>query len=319
MLNENEKLIVYLDPETLRYMFLSFTKQRNYPVMNKLFTMLSEGYKNNYILTPLTFEHILPFIKEQKIDTRFLNMMGSMGQLQFFQRFTIRTLQLIRVINYFFEQRYTKPVWRDAFPSNPNDKYAPGFNNYLSNSAQNVQKAIEREKKNSQIHYFISAFKQGKPLESIAPEYFQYLWEQFPDLIQPYLPIDGPPEYHIGQFLEFDEIKEIPEYHIIANVLYPLFETFGIDDIELGAKDELLLAAETLAAYMPYTNYYVTTVDIAELVIMSRINEPYEVKVYDHNESSLYKLINDLSDDLKLLRGRIKRPTSRTTFRKTRF
>jgi len=127
------------------------------------------------------------------------------------------------------------------------------------------------------------------------------------------------PEYHIKRFLEFDEIKEIPEFHIIANILYPLFDTYGIKDIELGLKDDLLLAAENISAYMPYCNYYVTTVDVAELVIMTRINEPYGVRVYDHNESSLYKLINDLTEGIKQKKSEVKKHITHTAFRKTRF
>ena len=319
MLNDHDKLVVYLDPDTLKYLYLSYTKQRNYPVMNKLFTLLHEGYQNNFVVTPLTLEHIQPFIEEQNVSTDFFNMMGAMGQLQFFQRFTIRTLQLIRVINHFFDQTYSKPVWRDAFSSDPNALYAPSFNQYLSNSAMNVQKAIAREKKNSQIYFFINSFREGKPLESIAPEYFAFLWDQFPDLIKPYLPMDGDPEYHFRQFLEFDGLQEIPEFHIIANILYPLFETYGIKDIELGLRDDLLLAAETVAAYMPYTHFYVTTVDVAELVIMTRINESYGVRVYDHNESSLYKLINDLGEELKRRRSQVKKRITHTAFRKPRF
>ena len=63
--------------------------------------------------------------------------------------------------------------------------------------------------------------------------------------------------------------------------------------------DEALFVAETAAAYMPYCHFYVTIVDVAELITKTRINKFYDVKVYDHNESSLYKLIDDLTESIQ--------------------
>jgi len=301
MINATDRYIVFLDSDTLKFMYLSYIKSRNYPVMNKLYTLLHEGYKSNLVVTPISFNHILPYIDKNLISIEFLNMMGSIGQIQFHQRFTIRTLQLIRVIKY------------------PDEKYNPGFNKYHSISAQNVLKAIDREKNSSQIYFFIESFKKGKTIEVIVGEYFKYLWGKFPDIIKPYLPVDGDPEYYFKSFIENEEIKDIPEYHIVSNILYTLFETYGIEDVEYGLKDDLLLAAETTAAYMPYCHYYITTVDFAELVMMTRINETYNVNIYDHNESSLYRLIDDLTESLKVKRTESKKKISKTAFRKSRF
>jgi len=318
MLNMTEKLVVYLDPETLKYMFLNYTKERNYPVMTKLYTLLHEGYVNDLIVTPLTFEHVYPYIQDNKIPVEYLNMMGDIGQLQCHLRFTVRTLQLIRVINSFFELDYKKPIWRDAFSSDPDERTKSGFNKYLSISASNVMKAMEREKNNSQVYYFIESFKEKKPKESIAGEYYAYVWKQFPDLIKPHLPLDGDPEDHVKRFLSYEDIRDIPEFHIISNILYPLFETYGIQEIEYGRKDDLLLSAEKMAAYMPYCNYYVTTADVTELVSMIGINEPYNVLLYDDNESSLYRLIDDLTNAVNSKSIEKKKKETRTIFRKPR-
>ena len=83
-------------------------------------------------------------------------------------------------------------------------------------------------------------------------------------------------------------------------------------------KDDLLLAAEKMAAYMPYCNFFVSNVDVAELVNMTGINEPYNVKVYDNNESSLYRLIDDLTNALKHKSVEKDMRTSKTIFRKPR-
>ncbi len=319
MLNNFDKYIVYLDPDTLQYMYYSYSKTRNYPVMNKLFTLLSEGYSNNFIVTPICLDHILPFIKENTINPDFLNMMGAVGQVQFYQRFTIRTLQLIRIINHFFNKRYNKPSWRDAFSSDPDETYAQGFNQYLSYSAQNVIKGIAREKRNSQMFFFINSFKEGRNIDEIAPSYFKYLWQKFPDLIKPYLPCDGDPEYQMKKFFEYEEIKEIPEFNIIGNILYPLFETYGIRDVENGLKDDLLNAAESMAAIMPYCHFYVSNIEIAEIAMMTGVNAPYNTRIYDHNESSLYRMINDIQDALQNKNSNKNNGISRSSFRKTRF
>ena len=81
-------------------------------------------------------------------------------------------------------------------------------------------------------------------------------------------------------------------------------------------NDDLLLASEITSAYMPYCNYYVSTVDIAELILMSGINEEYKVRVYDHNESSLYKLIDDLTLACRSKSIERRRKETKTMFRK---
>src|SRR3989339_985898 len=88
MMNFFDKYVVYLDPETLKYMFLNYTGTRKYPVMTKLFNLLRESYINNQAVTPISYEHIQQFISDKKIDTDFLNMMGEIGQVKFHQRFT---------------------------------------------------------------------------------------------------------------------------------------------------------------------------------------------------------------------------------------
>ncbi len=318
MLNLTDRYTIYLDPDTLKFMYLNYTKARNYPVMSKLYSVLHEGYINNLVVTPITFDHIVPYINENKIETDFLNMMGGLGQIHFHQRFTVRTLQLIRVIYFFFDKFYKKPTWRDAFSNNPDEKYSPGFNSYRSMDARVVLKAMEREKNNSQVYFFIEKFKEGKPSGSIAGEYFNFLWEKFSDLLKPSLPVDGSYEYHMNKFLEYEDIKDIPEFHIISNILYHLFETFGIEDVEHGYKDDLLTASEEMAAFMPYCNYYVTKTEIAELVVKTGINESYNAAVYDHNEDSLYKLIDDLSSAMQVKSTESKKKSSRTMYRKGR-
>jgi len=89
MLNKTRKIVVYLDTETLDYMYLNYSERRHYPVMNKLFNLLHEGFINNILVVPLSLDHILPHIEENKIIREFLNMMGEMGQVQFLQRFTV--------------------------------------------------------------------------------------------------------------------------------------------------------------------------------------------------------------------------------------
>jgi len=314
MLNQSDKFIVYLDPDTLGYMFLSYTKRRNYPVMNKLFSLLAEGFKNNYLITPLSTDHFLPYIAENQIDRAFLTMIGKLGQLQFHQRFTVRMLQLIRVITYFFEQHYTREIWRDAFTSDPDERLVQGFNKYSSITAPNVIQANEREKKLSQVYDFINRIKNGQTVDTIASDYFKILWEQFPDIIRPYLPSDGSPEYHMKQFFDFKEIKDIPEFHIISTILFPLFEAHGIEEVENGSCDSVLLAAETFSAYMPYSHFYVTTGDIAELIITTGVNTVYNVRIYDNNESSLYQLIEDITEAVKTKRQEKKKTSSKTIY-----
>ncbi|MFC1650392.1 hypothetical protein ACFL2X_02375 [Candidatus Latescibacterota bacterium] len=319
MLNDFDKLVVYLDKDTLKYMFMCFNKNRDYPVMKKLYSMLHDGYKNNFIVTPITFNHIMPYIDENTIDNEYLAMMGNIGQIQFHRRFTVRTLQLIRIINYFFEKKYNKPQWRDVFSSNPEDKYIAGFNQYRSISIQNVLKSYEREKNASRIYYFIENYKQGHSFDDIAGEYFQYFWDEFPDLITPFLPLNGSADYNMKIFLDYDEINEIPEYHLASNLLSHLFETYGIDEIESGSKDDLLLAAETAAAYMPYCHFYVTSIEIAEIINMNGMNESYDVKVYDNNESSLYKLIEDLGFYIETLMAERKLKANKSIFKKGKY
>ena len=316
MLNQSDKFIVYLDPDTLGYLFLSFTKRRNYPVMNKLFSLLEEGFKNNYIVTPLSTDHLLSYITENKIDRSFLTMMGKLGQLHYHQRFTVRMLQLIRVINFFFEQHYTRQIWSDAFTSDPDERLAQGFNKYSSITATNVLQANEREKKLSQVYDFINRIKNGQTVDMIASEYFKVLWEQFPDIIRPYLPSDGIPEYHMKRFFDFNEIKDIPEFHIISTILFPLFEAYGIEEIENGSRDPVLLAAETFSAYMPYSNFYVTTGDIAELIITTGVNTVYNVRVYENNESSLYQLIEDITEAVKTKRQEREKSSTKTIYQR---
>ena len=72
MLNNTKKLIVYLDPDTLEYMYLNHIKKRNYPVMSKLYNVLHEGFNNNTLVTPLSMDHIQPYIDENQIDRNFL-------------------------------------------------------------------------------------------------------------------------------------------------------------------------------------------------------------------------------------------------------
>ena len=316
MLNNTKKLIVYLDPDTLEYMYLNYTKKRNYPVMSKLYTVLHEGFINNALVVPLSMDHIQPYIDENQIDRNFLNMMGELGQVQFLQRFTVKVLQLIRVINFFFKQVYKKEIWKDAFSSDPDERHTRGFSKYLSITAQNVNTTLKKEKKLSQIYDFIEKFKIGGEADSIAADHYRFLWDQFPDIMRPYLPFNGTPEQHIKTFFEYDEIKDIPEFHIISSILYPLFESYGIQDIEFGLKDDILQAAETAASYLPYCNFYVTASDIAELFILNGISGLYDVKVYDNNESSLYKLIDDVPKSLAVLKDRRKKEMGKSIFQR---
>lgn len=168
MLNYSDKYVVYLDPETLRYMFLNYSGARKYPVMTRLFNLLKDGYVNNQVVTPISFEQIQPFIADKKIEVDFINMMGQLGQIKFNQRFTIRTLQFIRIINSFFEQNFRKSMWKDAFSNDPDEKYQAGFNTYQAFTVQAVTNALEREKNNSMVYYFLKSFREGKSVEEIA-------------------------------------------------------------------------------------------------------------------------------------------------------
>lgn len=316
MLNNSEKIVVYLDSETLRYMFMSFSKVRNYPVMNQLYSVLNEGFTSNNVVTPLMYDHIYPYVKGNQIERKFFDMMGGISQIQFHQKFTVKTLQLIRVINSFFSQTYKKPVWQDAFAANPDERYIPSFNKFCSISAQVVINSVSREKKLSQIYDFIEGYRNNTSVYELAVKHYQYLIDQFTDLIIPNLPQDGIAEYHIKSFLKNEDIKEIPEFNILSNVLFAIFESYNFDEIEQGTQDNILAAAENLSVYMPYCHYYVTTVDIAELVNMSGLNKIYEVNVYDNNESSLYQLINDITAKIREKKIQKDKESQKTVFRK---
>lgn len=317
MLNTTEKFIVYLDNDTLNYLFLDYSGERSYPVMKKLYALLHDGFINDWLCTPFSIDSVPHFIKENRIKQKFLDMMGGIGQVQFHQRFTIKTLQLIRIINSFFDNHYNKPMWRDAFSVSPDEHYTAGFNKYSSINAKNAFQSLDREKRTSRIFEFIESYKEGKEAESLAGAHFKSLWDEFPDLIIPFLPKMGTPESHMTTFLEYDTIKEIPEFHILSNVLYPLLDAYGIEEVEAGKHDAALLTSEIIASYMPYCHFYVSSVDIAELVMMTGINKTYNVRIYDHNESSLYKLINDITENYKA-KNKYKKGTTKnqTMFRK---
>ncbi len=185
MLNGSGKKIVYLDGETLRYLYYTYTGERTYPVMKKLYTLLAEGFAKDWLVTPLSIDHVSQYIKDNRIDQSFLTMMGSMGQVQYHQRFTIKTLQLIRVLNNFFDMPYNKPAWRDTFASDPDERYRQGFNRYSSLTAMNVSQIVSREKNYSQMIEFIDCFNTGVPLSEMATRHFRSIWEQFPDLVKP--------------------------------------------------------------------------------------------------------------------------------------
>lgn len=297
MLNKTGKKIVYLDKETLKYLYLTYTGEKVYPVMKKLYTALNDGFVNNRLVTPLELDYVLPYIDNNKIKNEFLSMMGGIGQVQFHQRFTIKTMQLIRIISHYFDNPSDKPMWRDAFTNDPDERYKLGFNRYSSITAQHAIQAISREKQYSQVFEFIESYRSGTPAENMATLHFRSLWEQFPDLIRPALPTIGSPDTHMNRFLEHEEIRDIPEFHIISGILYPMVDAYGIELVEHGVRDEELLAAEAVASYLPYCHYYVTKVDIAEVLSMSGVPDTYDVRIYDHNESSLFRLIHDISED----------------------
>jgi len=48
-----------------------------------------------------------------------------------------------------------------------------------------------------------------------------------------------------------------------------------------------------------YFNFNVVSVDIAEFVIMTETSETYNVRVYNKKESSLYELIQDVTNAVK--------------------
>ncbi|MFC1573945.1 hypothetical protein ACFL30_02045 [Candidatus Latescibacterota bacterium] len=313
MFNRTEKYIVYLNNETLVYMYMDYTGNRSYPVMKKLYSTLCDGFTSNWLVTPLSIDSIPHFIKDNRIDVKFLDMMNGIGNVQFLQRFTIKILQLIRIINSYYDNTYKKPFWRDSFSGNPDEKYSAEFSKYSSMSAKNVYRLLEREKKNSQILEHLHSYKTGEMVKKVAQFHFFSLWEKSSDLISPYLPRIGSPETYMKEFLENDEIQDIPQFHILSSVFYPLLDTYGIEKVEAGLKDKEIIAAEMLSILMPYCHYYVTTADIAELVIMKGFNYDYKVKVYDDNESSLYKLINDINEAHKLKSKMSKSPEKKRT------
>jgi hypothetical protein len=316
MLNQTKKKIVYLDSETLRYMFYTYTGERVYPVMKKLYTVLNDGFMKDWLVVPLSIDQVLPYIKDNKVENAFLSMMGGIGQVQFHQRFTIKTLQLIRILNHFFDNSYSKPLWQDAFTSDPGEKFRKGFNRYTSISAQNVFQTVSREKNCSQVFEFIKNYKSGNSIEKVAAWHFRTIWDQFPDLIRPFLPSVGAPENHLNKFLDNEDIRDIPEFHIMATVLYPMVDTYGFERIAHGLQDEELLAAESISAYLPYCHYYVTKVDIAEILTMSDVQETYSVRVYDNNESSLFKLIHDFTEEYRNDLSRKELQSRKTIFQK---
>jgi len=318
MLNNNKKLVVYLDPSTLNFMYMTYSERRHYPVMAKLFNLLKQGFSENLMVTPLSMEHIAPYIEENKIDRQFLGMMAEIGQVQFLQRFTVKMLQMIRVVNNYFGQVYKKDVWKDAFGSDPGERFVQGFSKYQSITALNTIKALEREKKLSQVFDFIDMYKKGLSADDMAADYYRYLWDKFPDVMRPYLPMDGDPDDHKEQFFAYEDIKDIPEFHLISHTLYPLFESYGIEDIEYGLKDDVIIAAENVASYMPYCNFYVTYGDIAELFMMTGLNDVYSVRLYDNNESSLYQLISHMTLALEEKRAEKSKISEKSMFQKKR-
>ena len=183
MLNSSGKKIIYLDRETLRYLFYTYTGERTYPVMKKLYALLSEGFTKDWLVTPLAIDTVAQYIKDNRIDQAFLTMMGSMGQVQFHQRFTIKTLQLIRVLNNFFEMEYNKAPWRDTFASDPDERYRAGFNRYSALTPMNVLQIVSREKNYSQMYQFIDSFKAGIPIAEMATRHFRSLERKSPSLL----------------------------------------------------------------------------------------------------------------------------------------
>ncbi len=317
MLNTTAKTIVYLDPDSLGYMYLTYSKQRNYPVMNKLFTLLRDYHRTDLTVTPLTTDHVLPYIEENKIDRKFFTMMGELGQVQFHQRFTVTMLQFIRVFSTFFKSSYKKEIWRDAFTADPDCAFQPGFNIYSSLTAQHLIQMADRERKLCRMFLFIEKFRSGVPATAIAAEYYTFILNEFRDLVQPYIPQEGTPEQHLERFLMQEELKDIPEFHISSQVIYPLFETYGIGSIENGVQDNLLRATGTLAAYMPYSHFYVTSSEIVKLVKKTGLDTLYHVNVYDNNESSLYQLMIDLVETVKRRKTMAEAQAGRTVFRRT--
>ena len=95
-----------------------------------------------------------------------------------------------------------------------------------------------------------------------------------------------------------------------------MVKAYGIDQIEHGLRDEELLAAESIAVYLPHCHYYVTKVDIAEILTKSDVQETYHVRVYDHNENSLYRLIEGLTEDCKNEVSRKEYQSRKTIFQK---
>ena len=316
MLNKTEKKIVYLDSETLRYMYYSYTDERSYPVMKKLYSLLHEGYVNNWLVTPLSNDHILPYIRENSIEPHFFSMMGGIGQVQYFQRFTVKTLQLIRVLNNVFGNEYEKPPWRDVFTGDPDEKTTTGFNRYTSINSLNVIQTNSREKIYSHVHEFIEGYKTGTPIEKLAQLHFKTIWEQFPDFMKHHLPRVGAAETHRNIFLANEDLKDIPEFHILFSLLYSLFQASGIASVEQGARDEELLTAEIMSSYLPYCHYFVTKISIAELAVTLGIDVFYNVRVYEHNESSLFRLIDEIKEDRKTAQKEQSMSGQRTIFQK---
>ena len=72
-----------------------------------------------------------------------------------------------------------------------------------------------------------------------------------------------------------------------------------------------------MASYFPYCHYYVTSSDITKLVTTTGINEIYNVKSYDNSESSLYKLVDDLSEAIMTKRSTMEKSKDKSMFRKS--
>ena len=71
-----------------------------------------------------------------------------------------------------------------------------------------------------------------------------------------------------------------------------------------------------MSSYLPYCHYFVTKVSIAELAVTLGIDVFYNVRVYEHNESSLFRLIDEIKEDRKTAQKEQSMSGQRTIFQK---
>ena len=174
-----------------------------------------------------TCDHtVAQYIKDNRIDQAFLTMMGSMaGPVP--SAVHNQTLQLMGVLNNFFEMEYNSPLERHI-RERSDERYRAGFSRYSALTPMNVLQIVSREKNYSRC--ISSSIHSGRAYHrGDGNPAFPFPLGKGYDLVRPYLPSIGAPESHIARF-DNDEIREIPN-----SISCPRFphhvDAYGIDHL----------------------------------------------------------------------------------------